>query len=198
MAAHHQLTFSIAHTEAAAQQARHHVMAGIRSWGIRLAAGTLDEIELAAGELITNAVCHTASGPITVSACQTGPVLVVEVHDTAKVLPQPKPFSGSAESGRGLYLVSVLADRHGTDLTATGKRCWAEFDLNRSTGARRADQGGGRVGYLPAGHADEVADRAAAGVHAPAAGPVSHTRTRARYRSVAPAIGRLFAGQLID
>ncbi|MGO4458056.1 ATP-binding protein [Streptomyces sp. M-16] len=92
MAAHHQLTFTVARTAVAAQQARHHVIAGIRSWGIRLGAEALDEIELAAGELITNAVCHTASGPITVNACQEGPVLVVEVHDAAKVLPRPEPL----------------------------------------------------------------------------------------------------------
>ncbi|MFI1864368.1 ATP-binding protein [Streptomyces jumonjinensis] len=198
MAAHHQLTFTVARTEAAAQQARHHVMAGIRSWGIRLEAGTLDEIELAAGELITNAVCHTSAGPITVSACQKGPVLVVEVHDTAKVLPRSEPLSESAESGRGQYLVSVLANRHGADLTATGKRCWAEFDLTRSTDGRRADQGSDRVRRLPSDRVDEVADRAAVRARTPTAGSVSHARTRARRRTVAPIAGRLFAGRPID
>ncbi|MCY0933932.1 ATP-binding protein [Streptomyces sp. H34-S4] len=198
MAAHHQLAFTVAHTAAAAQQARHRVVAEIRSWGIQLDAEALAGIELAAGELITNAVRHTASGPVTVSACQEGPVLVVEVHDTAKVLPRPGPLSGGAESGRGLYLVSVLANRHGADLTATGKRCWAEFDLPRSAGDRRADQGSIRARRLPSGQDDEVTDRAAARVRTPAAASVSHTRTRAKRRTVAPATGRPFAGRLID
>ncbi|MBT2449352.1 ATP-binding protein [Streptomyces sp. ISL-43] len=198
MAAHHQLAFTVARTAAAARQARHQVVAEIRSWGIRLDAEALAGIELAAGELITNAVRHTASGPVTVSVCQEGPVLVVEVHDAAKVLPHPEPLSGSAESGHGLYLVSVLADRHGADLTATGKRCWAEFDLPSSAGDRTADQGSGRDRRLPSDHAGEVADRAATRVRTPAAGSPSHTRTRARRQTIAPAARRPFAGQLID
>ncbi|WP_327284630.1 ATP-binding protein [Streptomyces sp. NBC_01205] len=198
MAAHHQLTFTVARTAVAAQQARHRVMAGIRSWGIRLDAEALDEIELAAGELITNAVCHTASGPITVNACQEGPVIVVEVHDVAKVLPRPEPLSGSAESGRGLYLVSVLANRHGADLTATGKRCWAEFDLPQSAGDQRSDQDSGRVRRLPSGHASEVSKRVAARARTSAAGSISHTRTRVRRRTEAPAVRRPFAGRRID
>ncbi|MFB7782205.1 ATP-binding protein [Streptomyces vinaceus] len=184
MAAHHQLAFTVTRTAAAAQQARHRVTAGIRSWDIRLDEEALDGIELAAGELITNAVRHTASGPVTVSVAKEGLALVVEVHDEAKVLPQPKPLSESAESGRGLHLVSVIADRHGVDLTATGKRCWAEFDLPSGAGDRRADQGSSQD-PRPAGHASEMADRAATKVHAPAAGSASHIRTRVRRRAAA-------------
>ncbi|MFF4443528.1 ATP-binding protein [Streptomyces sp. NPDC001502] len=198
MAAHHQLAFTVARTAAAAQQARHHVVAGIRSWGIRLDEEALDGIELAAGELISNAVRHSASGLVTVSACQEGPVLVVEVHDATKVLPRPEPLSGSSESGRGLYLVSVLADRHGADLTATGKRCWAEFALPSSAGDQRSDQASGQVRRLPSGSAGEVAKRVAARARTSAAGPVSHTRTRVRRRTAAPAADRPFAGQLVD
>ncbi|MFG2974622.1 ATP-binding protein [Streptomyces sp. NPDC048331] len=198
MAAHHQLAFTVAHSAADAQQARHRVVTGIRCWGIRLDEETLDGIELAAGELIANAVRHTASGPVTVSVCQEGPVLVVEVHDAAKVLPQPEALSWSAESGRGLYLVSVLADRHGADLTATGKRCWAEFDLPSSPSGQRADQGSGRDQRLPADRADEVADRAATKVRTSTAGSTSHTRTRAKRRTLVAAADRTCTGHLID
>ncbi|MCM1972555.1 ATP-binding protein [Streptomyces sp. G1] len=198
MAAHHQLAFTVARTAAAAQQARHHVVAGIRSWGIRLDEEALDGIELAAGELITNAVRHTASGLVTVSVCWEGPVLVVEVHDATKVLPRPEPLSGSSESGRGLYLVSVLADRHGADLTATGKRCWAEFDLPSSAGDLRADRGSSRDQQLLSGRAAEVADRAATRVRTSAAGSSSNTRTRAKRRTAAPAADRSRVVQLLD
>ncbi|MDJ0462342.1 ATP-binding protein [Streptomyces sp. H27-C3] len=198
MAAHHQLAFTVTHSPAAAQEARHRVVAGIRSWGIRLDEEALDGIELAAGELITNAVRHTRSGPVTVSVYQEGPVLVVEVHDVAKVLPRPEPLSECAESGRGLHLVSVIADRHGADLTATGKRCWAEFNLPSSVGDRRADQGSRRDRPLPSGHAREMADRAATRVRVPAAGSPSHTRTRAGRRTVSRAASRPVAGRLID
>ncbi|MFD3718637.1 ATP-binding protein [Streptomyces sp. NPDC058674] len=198
MAAHHQLAFTVAHSAAAAQEARHRVVAGIRSWGIRLDEKALDGIELAAGELITNALRHTGSGPVTVSVYQEGPVLVVEVHDVAKVLPRPEPLSECAESGRGLHLVSVIADRHGADLTATGKRCWAEFNLPRSAGDRRADQGSRRDRRLPSGHAREMADRAATKVRAPVAGSPSHTRTRARRRTASRAPSRPIPGRPID
>ncbi|MFK0259169.1 ATP-binding protein [Streptomyces sp. NPDC090445] len=198
MAAHHQLAFTVAHSAAGAQQARHRVVAGIRSWGIRLDEEALDGIELAAGELVANAVRHTESGPVTVSVCQEGPVLVVEVHDAAKVLPQPGALSWSAESGRGVYLVSVLADRHGADLTATGKRCWAEFDLPSSPIGQRADQDSGRDQRLPSGRASEVADRAATTVRTSAADSSSHTRMRARRRTLVAAADRHYARHLID
>ncbi|WP_328928479.1 ATP-binding protein [Streptomyces sp. NBC_00190] len=198
MAAHHQLAFTVARTAAAAQQARHRVVAGIHSWGIGIDGEALDGIELAAGELITNAVRHTASGPVTVSVSQEGPVLVVEVHDAAKVLPHPEPLSGSAESGRGLYLVSVLADRHGADLTATGKRCWAEFDLPSSAGDRPTDQDSRRDRRLLHDHTGDVADRAVTRVRTPAAGAPSHTRTGAWRRTAAPTAWRPFTGQSID
>ncbi len=198
MAAHHQLAFTVAHSAAGAQQARHRVVASIRSWGIRLDKEALNGIELAAGKLIANAVRHTGLGPVTVSVYREGPVLVVEVHDAAKVLPQPEALSWSAESGRGLYLVSVLADRHGADLTARGKRCWAEFDLPSCTSDQRADQGSGRDQRLPSGRAGEVADRAATKVRASAAGSSSHTRTRARRRTAVVAADRPCSGHLID
>lgn len=129
MAVHHQLTFPVAQTAAAVQQARHRVVAAVRSWGIGFGEEELAGVELVAGELVANAVLHATSGPVTVGVHRKGAELVVEVHDTADTLPKRRPVDVNAESGRGLHLVSALADRHGTDLTATGKRCWAEFTL---------------------------------------------------------------------
>ncbi|MBT2397398.1 ATP-binding protein [Streptomyces sp. ISL-100] len=129
MAAHHQLAFPVAQTAAAAQQARHRVVASVRAWDIQLGEDELDGIELVAAELVTNAVLHATSGPVMVGVHRTGAALVVEVHDTSQAFPETGPVDVNAESGRGLHLVSVLADRHGTDLTPTGKRCWAEFDV---------------------------------------------------------------------
>ncbi|GAA2484156.1 hypothetical protein GCM10010406_20530 [Streptomyces thermolineatus] len=146
MAAHHQLAFTVASTTAAVRQARHRVVAGIRSWGIRLDAEALDGIELVASELITNAVLHAPAGPITVSARYEGPTLVVEVYDATVVIPLTEPITSDAERGRGLYLVAMLADRHGATLTTTGKRCWAEFDVPGDSGGRQTsrDSGGGQ------------------------------------------------------
>jgi anti-sigma regulatory factor (Ser/Thr protein kinase) len=141
MAAHHQLTFPVARTAAAVQQARHRVVAAVCSWDIRFGEEELDGIELVAGELVANAVLHATSGPVTVGVHRKDAALVVEVHDTAKTLTETDPVDVNAESGRGLHLVSALADRHGVDLTANGKRCWAEFVLRSEPGNQTADQG---------------------------------------------------------
>ncbi|MFB6822658.1 ATP-binding protein [Streptomyces virginiae] len=185
MAAHHQLAFTIDPTASAAHQARHRVVAGIRSWGIRLDEEALNGIELVASELITNAVLHAASGPVAVSVLREGAVLVVEVHDTAKALPFPKP-GGDGESGRGLHLMSVLADRHGTAPTATGKRCWAEFDLPSDSGDRRTERDGGRDDRrLSTARAGEAVGRAARKPPSPARHTTSHMRTKVKGRAVA-------------
>ncbi|MFD7629330.1 GTP cyclohydrolase II [Streptomyces sp. NPDC059851] len=133
MAAHHQLAFPVTGSPAAARQARHRVVSTVRGWDIQLGEAELDGIELVAGELIANAVQHGAPGPISVDVRQDGRALVVAVHDTSSTLPQPGQAGADAESGRGLHLVSVLADRHGADRTATGKRCWAAFVLPLSS-----------------------------------------------------------------
>ncbi|MET7712312.1 ATP-binding protein [Streptomyces sp. NPDC005407] len=148
MAAHHQLAFPVAQTAAAAQQARHRVVAAVRAWDIQLGEDELDGIELVAAELVTNAVLHATSGPVTVGVHRNGAALVVEVHDTAKALPETGPADVNAESGRGLHLVSALADRHGTDLTPTGKRCWAEFHVPSGAVDQTADRDSGRELHL--------------------------------------------------
>ncbi|MEV0963705.1 ATP-binding protein [Streptomyces sp. NPDC049910] len=140
MAVHHPLVFPVPCTESAVRPARHRVVATVRAWDIRLPEDVLDAIELVTGELIANAVQHAALGPISVGLRQDGDALVVEVEDAAKTMPRTNPLDPDAESGRGLQLVSALADRHGADLTETGKRCWAQFRLPAGAGSGGEDQ----------------------------------------------------------
>ncbi|MFI5982001.1 ATP-binding protein [Streptomyces sp. NPDC051555] len=168
MAAHHQLAFPVAHTAAAARQARHRVVSAVRSWNIRLGEDELNGVELVVGELITNAVLHAAPGLVTVNLHREGPALVVEVHDTTKALPQAGSVDVDAESGRGLHLVAVLADRHGAEPTATGKRCWAEFDLPAEPKHPRADRDSRGGQYLVSGRAGELARGATGRPRSPA------------------------------
>lgn len=189
MAAHHQLAFPVARTAAAARQARHRVVAAVRSWDIRLGEEELDGIELVAGELVANAVLHATSGPVTVGVHRKGAALVVEVHDIAEALPEAGPVDVNAESGRGLHLVSALADRHGADLTATGKRCWAEFDLPSGVGEQTVDRGSGRELHLISGSVGELeieVRRAARRFRSPSVRQSpSYTRAKERHRTVA-------------
>lgn len=116
-----------------------------RRWArSRLAGAGVDADEplaetliLLISELVTNAVVHTgcpavlcvllpgqrqggAHGP-------TGPVRV-EVADASSRPPHQRQAEGEDTNGRGLELVSGLADRWGWEREAGGKRVWCELD----------------------------------------------------------------------
>jgi anti-sigma regulatory factor (Ser/Thr protein kinase) len=87
-----------------------------------------DDVRLAASELVTNVVVHTADGG-SMRAWDPKPDvplrLEVEDHDGGTPeSPHPTPPVG----GRGLRIVDQLADDWGVTQTATGKVVWAEFD----------------------------------------------------------------------
>ncbi|GGL05411.1 ATP-binding protein [Streptomyces flaveus] len=124
-----QLILSVPGTPAAATAARHEVMDAIRGWGASFDAEALDTVELVVSELITNAVRHAATGPSSVTVRLHDAVLLIEVCDSSPVLPQPGLPGAGAESGRGLFLVSALADWYGVEPTPCGKRSWAEITV---------------------------------------------------------------------
>ncbi|MFF4751016.1 SpoIIE family protein phosphatase [Streptomyces sp. NPDC002514] len=110
--------------------ARHMIRAAVRAWGAR---EHTDEIELAADELMTNALMHTEG-----SATVTLRVLVgrerrvrVEVEDSSSALPRRREAGESEVSGRGLLLVDRLADVWGVEARGGGKCVWCEFLVGR-------------------------------------------------------------------
>ncbi|MGW0775364.1 SpoIIE family protein phosphatase [Streptomyces sp. NPDC002835] len=110
----------------ALRSARHMVRAAVESWGARYRA---DEIELAADELITNALVHTDGGAIVTVRVPAGGEwrLRVEVEDRSSALPRRREVSVSGISGRGLMLVERLSDAWGVESRGTGKCVWCEF-----------------------------------------------------------------------
>lgn len=73
-----------------------------------------DTATLLASELVTNAIVHARSSIVlAVAASPEG--LRVAVHDRSPNLPTPRHYGSSATTGRGLELVELLADRHGSD-----------------------------------------------------------------------------------
>ncbi len=56
-------------------------------------------------------------------------MLTVEVSDAGGQTPQLRPFAEQDEGGRGMFLVSELAQRWGSRLTRDGKVVWAELEL---------------------------------------------------------------------
>lgn len=110
------------------RQARTQARDVLAGWGLHDHAET---VELLVSELVTNAVRH-GSGPVTLRLLRTGRLLC-EVYDTERELPVLVSSGPDEEHGRGMQLVSRLADRWGTSRTAGGKVVWFEYDLS-STG----------------------------------------------------------------
>ncbi|MFB6783109.1 SpoIIE family protein phosphatase [Streptomyces sp. NPDC056352] len=110
----------------ALSSARHMIRAAVRAWGAKDRA---DEAELAADELITNALMHTDGGAIVTVRVLAGPErrLRVDVEDRSSALPRPRDAGVSGVSGRGLMLVDRLTDAWGVESRGSGKCVWCEF-----------------------------------------------------------------------
>lgn len=87
-----------------------------------------DDAEVLVSELVTNAVRHaTVSGAaLRLRLLRAGTRLRIEVHDQGTGVPRPRRVDLMEETGRGWFLVAVMADRHGTDHTPSGKSVWCE------------------------------------------------------------------------
>ncbi|MFC0553471.1 SpoIIE family protein phosphatase [Planotetraspora thailandica] len=89
------------------------------AWGL---GSMIPVAELLTSELVTNAVRQT-SRPLTVRLLRTD-ALLCEVSDDDHRLPILREPGVLDADGRGLYLVSQLADRWGTSQVAGGKTVW--------------------------------------------------------------------------
>ncbi|MER6780575.1 MULTISPECIES: SpoIIE family protein phosphatase [unclassified Streptomyces] len=104
--------------------ARHLIRAAVAAWGAEERA---DEIELAADELMTNALVHTdGGGHVNVRLTPEGRIRI-EVEDTSSALPRRREAGDWAVSGRGLLLVDRLAAEWGVEPRGGGKSVWCEF-----------------------------------------------------------------------
>ncbi|MBV2356291.1 SpoIIE family protein phosphatase [Streptomyces sp. J2-1] len=110
-------------------QARHMIRTAVRAWGARDRA---DEIELAADELVTNALLHTEGAAVVTLRVLDGEGrrLRVEVEDSSSALPRRREPSDDRVSGRGLILVDRLADEWGVEARGGGKAVWCEFRVS--------------------------------------------------------------------
>lgn len=85
---------------------------------------------LLVSELVTNAVVHGRSAA-TLEIHPPADTLRVSVHDHSPAMPavgERPPLS--AESGRGLVIVSMLAARWGVEATLDGKAIWFELPIS--------------------------------------------------------------------
>ncbi|MFC0860683.1 SpoIIE family protein phosphatase [Sphaerimonospora cavernae] len=100
----------------------------LASWGLE---SMVPMAQLLASELVTNAVRRT-SRPITIRLLRTD-ALLCEVSDDDHRMPALHEPGLLDEYGRGLYLVSQLAERWGTSRVAGGKTVWFAMPLPAGT-----------------------------------------------------------------
>jgi anti-sigma regulatory factor (Ser/Thr protein kinase) len=101
---------------------------------VRLVLGPLpvvDEAVLLASELATNAVIHTASGQggvFDVAVRRYPSAVRVAIHDAGShQVPTPRPQDHLTEAGRGLALVSLMADSWGHSEVMDGRSVFFEL-----------------------------------------------------------------------
>lgn len=117
-------SWSLPQDPVAAGQAREHIRAQLEVWDLDDLVMTT---ELLVSELVSNVIRH-AQGPVRLRLLR-GRTLVCEVSDGSLTTPHVRRASATDESGRGLQLVSALAQRWGARYTASGKSIWTEQPL---------------------------------------------------------------------
>ncbi|MFG2328086.1 SpoIIE family protein phosphatase [Streptomyces sp. NPDC048604] len=103
-------------------RARELVTTRLAEWGLDEAAFVT---ELIVSELVTNAIRYVG-GPVGLRLIRGPEGLVCEVSDTGTAQPRVRRARETDEGGRGLFLVSQLADRWGSRFTPGGKTIWSE------------------------------------------------------------------------
>ncbi|MHC3468082.1 ATP-binding protein [Streptomyces sp. 7R007] len=106
-------------------EARAEVRRQLEGWGLADREDVADVAELLVSELATNALVHAAT-PFRLTLSAAHGVLRCEVHDTGRRVPRLLD-AGTAESGRGLFLVDALALRWGCHREGDGKTVWFEL-----------------------------------------------------------------------
>ncbi|MCY0951781.1 SpoIIE family protein phosphatase [Streptomyces sp. H27-S2] len=112
-------------------EARHALRQALRDWGMPEIA---DDVELAAGELLVNALLHTDGGAVLTMEVLPEPVRRIRlwVKDRSSVWPRRRTPGEAATTGRGLLLVDALATHWGVESRGDGKAVWCEFDAGGS------------------------------------------------------------------
>jgi anti-sigma regulatory factor (Ser/Thr protein kinase) len=120
----HHASWTLPAKPASVRRARALVGIQMGKWGLAESAYTA---ELLVSELVTNALAH-ATGDVSLRLI-LDQMLVCEVFDDAAAMPKLKIADDSDENGRGLRVVSQLAQRWGTRRTPDGKAVWFELAL---------------------------------------------------------------------
>jgi anti-sigma regulatory factor (Ser/Thr protein kinase) len=89
-----------------------------------------DDAVLILSELFTNAVVHTESREIACQINASGTLLYLATVDEGAGSVHTRPHEPDSEGGRGLFIVSTLAERWGVaGRPGTGRTVWATLRL---------------------------------------------------------------------
>jgi serine phosphatase RsbU (regulator of sigma subunit)/anti-sigma regulatory factor (Ser/Thr protein kinase) len=122
--ADHVVSWTLPSELTSASRARSLIRRPLKRWGL---TDLIPTAELLVSELVTNAVRY-AQGKIGLRLVLEGG-LVCEVLDESAALPRLRHPDESDERGRGLQVVSQLAQRWGARRAASGKVVWCELPL---------------------------------------------------------------------
>jgi serine phosphatase RsbU (regulator of sigma subunit)/anti-sigma regulatory factor (Ser/Thr protein kinase) len=126
------MSWNLAAKLTAARRARSPIRRPLRQWGL---AELIPVAELAVSELVTNAVRYAQSKIGLRLVLEGG--LFVEVLDDSAALPRLRHADDDDERGRGLQVVSQIAQRWGARRTLAGKVVWCELALPAATSSDR-------------------------------------------------------------
>ncbi|MDI5971075.1 ATP-binding protein [Streptomyces sp. SL13] len=80
-------------------------------------------------EMLSNVVKHSGGLTCVVSLSTSSTSVRLVVGDFSPELPVLQQPDWAAESGRGMYLISELADENGAERSGSGKNVWAQFHV---------------------------------------------------------------------
>ncbi|WP_336923248.1 ATP-binding protein [Aquipuribacter sp. SD81] len=110
------------------REARRWVAGLLDGWGLE---PLVEQVELLTTEVVTNALLH-AGTTMQVRVGREGEGVRVEVEDGSQVMPLRRHYSPTASTGRGMTLLSSLADDFGWHGSERGKVTWFVVTTVRS------------------------------------------------------------------
>ncbi|MFJ6935353.1 ATP-binding protein [Streptomyces sp. NPDC101132] len=127
-----QVQLEVGADPAEVSRARRWARSRLAGCGIGVDEPLAETLILLISELVTNAVVHTGC-PAELRMLFGEPGVRVEVADVSAQPPARRHADGEDTNGRGLELVSGLADRWGWQPEGAGKRIWCEVDRDAKT-----------------------------------------------------------------
>jgi anti-sigma regulatory factor (Ser/Thr protein kinase) len=126
--AHPELRIHLAADTSSVPGARRFVIDGLRQWGRE---HLVDDAALCVTEMAANSALHSGSPYLHVRLRDLEPAVRLSVEDAGGIVPlaavAPPPLASQGTTGRGLAIVSVLAESWGIEERVDGRRVWADL-----------------------------------------------------------------------